>query len=89
MLAANLGRATLLALVAAVAALDVADIWLLCDVPAGGLGKPPGALLGALVADAFGLPTLFVVAAIVSMTPLLLMPILSNEAMDEAERETE
>ncbi len=40
-------------------------------------------------ADAFGLPTLFVTAAIVSMTPLLLMPILSNRAMDEAERDVE
>jgi predicted MFS family arabinose efflux permease len=50
---------------------------------------PIGALLGGLVADAFGLPTLFVAAAMVAMTPLLLMPILSNRAMDEAERENE
>jgi MFS family permease len=50
---------------------------------------PIGALLGGLGADAFGLPTLFVSAAIVSMTPLLLTPILSNRAMDEAERDVE
>ena len=50
---------------------------------------PVGALLGGLVADAFGLPTLFVAAAIVSMTPLLFMPVLSNRAMDDAERENE
>jgi MFS family permease len=50
---------------------------------------PIGALLGGVVADAFGLPTLFVAAAVVSMTPLLLMPVLSNRAMDEAERANE
>jgi MFS family permease len=50
---------------------------------------PVGALLGGLVADAFGLPTLFVAAAIVSMTPLLFMAVLSDRAMDDAERDAE
>jgi MFS family permease len=50
---------------------------------------PAGALLGGLVADAFGLPALFIAAAIVSMTPLLFMSVLSNRAMDEAERDGE
>ncbi len=50
---------------------------------------PAGALLGGLVADAFGLPALFVAAALVSMTPLLFMSVLSNRAMDEAERDGE
>jgi MFS family permease len=50
---------------------------------------PIGALLGGLMADAFGLPTTFVAAAVVAMTPLLFMPVLSNRAMDEAERENE
>lgn len=50
---------------------------------------PIGALLGGLVAGAFGFTTLFIAAAVVAMTPLLLMPILSNRAMDEAERENE
>ena len=50
---------------------------------------PIGALLGGVVADAFGLPALFVAAAVVSMTPLLFMSVLSNRAMDEAERDVE
>lgn len=46
---------------------------------------PVGALLGGVVAAVFGLPVLFVVAALISASPLLFIGLLSNRAMDSAE----
>ncbi len=46
---------------------------------------PIGALLGGVVATAFGLPTLFVVAALISASPLLFIGLLSDRAMAAAE----
>jgi predicted MFS family arabinose efflux permease len=48
---------------------------------------PLGALLGGLVADAFGLVTLFWVGTVVSLIPLLLLRVLTNKNMDQAERD--
>jgi predicted MFS family arabinose efflux permease len=46
---------------------------------------PIGALLGGVVAATFGLPTLFVVAALIAASPLLFIRLLSNRAMKAAE----
>ena len=46
---------------------------------------PIGALLGGVVAATFGLPTLFVVAALIAASPLLFIGLLSNRAMKAAE----
>jgi predicted MFS family arabinose efflux permease len=46
---------------------------------------PVGALLGGVVASAAGLEVLFVVAALISVSPLLFIGLLSNNAMDAAE----
>ena len=47
---------------------------------------PMGGLLGGVVAATFGLPTLFIVAALISASPLLFIGLLSNQAMDAAEQ---
>ena len=48
---------------------------------------PIGALLGGVIADAFGLVTLFWIAAIVALLPLGLFGILTNHNMEQAERD--
>jgi MFS family permease len=51
--------------------------------------QPLGALLGGLVADAFGLVSLFWAATVVTLIPLVLLPVLTNHNMEEAERQVD
>jgi MFS family permease len=49
--------------------------------------QPLGALLGGLVAGAFGLVTLFWAATVVTLIPLVLLRVLTNHNMEAAERD--
>jgi MFS family permease len=51
--------------------------------------QPLGALLGGLVADAFGLVSLFWAATVVTLIPLVLLAVLTNHNMEEAERQVD
>jgi hypothetical protein len=48
---------------------------------------PLGAGVGGVLAQFFGLPAVFAIAGIVTLALLLLMPILTDRAMDAADRD--